>query len=307
MEQLMQNIPLDFTQVHSLNSFEKIDPVLKELFSIPISKDLEKIKSIIMIQNKGKNIVKLKFGKKPKNLRLKKSTKVYSIKRKNGKNLILVYDLDEDESSETKMIYAEILYEEENQNKNELYEDKFNPLNRYQHESILAPINLVEGEIKEKNYQEEVILYSEMPEIAPKVVIIEYETPLEAMNQDVYQRVFLRNNIPGITLYDSLFSSGLNIKTSYSERFDSVYVESINEVKDGDKNRFWEFYVNGQIGTTSVDKQILDEGDIVEWRLTEETKGGCGGSLRELMDLPTLLTPGNYHRKQIGRTPWYIA
>lgn len=308
MEQFMQEIPLEFIDVQGLNSFEKIDPVLKELFSIPISKDVEKIKSIIMIQNKGKDVIKLKFRKKPKNLQLKKSTKVYSIKNKDGKKLLLVYDLDEDKDSGIKMIYVEILYEEEAQDKNELYEDKFNPLNIYQHESILAPMNVVEGEIKEKNYQEELLLYSDTLEKAPKVVIIEYETPMRAMNQDVYQRVFLRNDTPSNTLYDSLFSSGLDVKTSYSEEFDSAYVDSINGVRDGDKNRFWEFYVNGQIGTTSVDKQILNDGDIVEWRLAEEKPGGCGGgSLREFEDLAALLIPGNYHRKDIRTTPWYIA
>jgi len=304
----MQDVPLDFINLQNLNSFEKIDPALKELFSIPISKDLEKIKSIIMIQNKGKNIVKLKFGKKPKNLRLKKSSKVYSIKNKDGKNLILVYDLNEDEHSGTKMIYLEVLYEGEAQNENGLYEDKSNALKRYQNESILAPMNLIEGEIKEKNYQDELLVYSDTLEKTPKVVIIEYEKPLKAMTQEVYQRVFIRNDASGNTLYDSLFSSGLDIKTSYSEQFDSVYVNSINGVRDGDKNRFWEFYVNGRIGTTSVDKQKLNEGDIIEWRLAEEKPGGCGGgSLREFTDLATLLMPGNYHRKYIGKTPWYIT
>jgi len=305
MEKFIQNIPLDFIDIQNLNSFEKIDPALKELFSIPIHVNLEKIKSILMIHNKGKNVVKLNFRKNTKEIQVKKTSKVYSIKRKDGKNLILVYDLDEDENSGSRVVYVEVLYEDGPQKENEIY--RFNSSNGYRQESVLAPINIIEGNIKEKNKQE-TLFYSNEPEKSPNVVVIEYETPLKAINQEVYQRVFLKNDAPNNTLYDSLFSSGLDIKTSYNEEFDCTYVDSINGVRDGDKNRFWEFYVNGKIGTTSVDKQKLDEGDIVEWRLAEEKPGGCGGGyLKEVTDLATLLIPGNYQRKNFSNTPWYIS
>lgn len=260
---MMNDIPINFIDIQNLESFDKIDPILKELFNIPVSQDLKKVKSIIMIKDKGKNIARLRFGKNLKKLHLRKSARLYTI-RKEGKNFILIYDSDDDKESGTKMTYVEILYDEES---NESYEDRFNPLEH---------LNFYESTYMQdiEHHQEEIIL-QEIPEILPKIIIIDYDIPLKIANQDIYQRIFLRNEVSGKTLYDSLFD--LNVKTSYSEKYDSIYVESINGVKNGDNDRYWEFYVNGRIGTTSVDKQILDKGDIIEWRLTEEKKGGCGG------------------------------
>lgn len=194
-----------------------------------------------------------------------------------------------------------------------VYEEGFNPLNEYQEFykgfNDIFSINSFYEKTEDSTDQDQLeILTGNSEEILsyPRLIVIEYEKPFETLNQNIYQRIFLINRKAGTNVYESLFSLGLDIKASYREEFDSVYIDSINGIKDGEEGRYWEFYVNGEIGKTSVDKQKLEEDDIVEWRLAE-SRSGCGGAGgRELIDLITVLNKGKHYLSGLGRTPPYL-
>jgi len=75
------------------------------------------------------------------------------------------------------------------------------------------------------------------------------------------------------TVYDLIRNSGLPVRARYSSRFGGVYVESLNGIPES--NTFWEYKINGQYGTTTVDKAIVKPGDEVTWVL-KTSRGVCG-------------------------------
>ncbi len=55
------------------------------------------------------------------------------------------------------------------------------------------------------------------------------------------------------------------VETSYYGQYDSILVDSIASVPNGN-GKFWQYYINGNYGMLGADKQIVKDGDIIEWR-----------------------------------------
>jgi len=45
-----------------------------------------------------------------------------------------------------------------------------------------------------------------------------------------------------------------------------VFIESIDGVKGGTDNKWWQYWVNNKLGEVAVDKKEVKPGDEVEWR-----------------------------------------
>lgn len=45
-----------------------------------------------------------------------------------------------------------------------------------------------------------------------------------------------------------------------------VFVEMIDGYKNGENNKYWQYWVNGRLGDVAADKKIVESGDAVEWR-----------------------------------------
>jgi len=45
-----------------------------------------------------------------------------------------------------------------------------------------------------------------------------------------------------------------------------VFVESIAEIKNGMDNKYWQYWVNGELPMVAADKKEIKEGDKVEWK-----------------------------------------
>jgi len=115
----------------------------------------------------------------------------------------------------------------------------------------------------------------------PGLLNIEYETPELINGQRTYQRMVLEADAEGETVYDmtmrKLVEVGIEVSASYDFDFDTMIFTSINQKKEGTAGNFNEFYLNGEIGESAVDKQKLKKGDVIEWRYAEESDGSCGG------------------------------
>lgn len=76
-----------------------------------------------------------------------------------------------------------------------------------------------------------------------------------------------------ISVYNYLLEASeignFTVKSTYWEQYDSYVIDSItyNEVKyEADSSNYWAYYVNGDYGTVSADKQIVENNDIIEWK-----------------------------------------
>jgi len=73
-----------------------------------------------------------------------------------------------------------------------------------------------------------------------------------------------------ITVADLLFEcaekNNLTIKRDYWKGYDSYFVEAINNIENGNDDKYWQYYINGKFADIGCSKYILNNNDIVEWR-----------------------------------------
>ncbi|KPJ57529.1 hypothetical protein AMJ49_00155 [Parcubacteria bacterium DG_74_2] len=57
--------------------------------------------------------------------------------------------------------------------------------------------------------------------------------------------------------------------TLYKEM--GVFVESIDGVRNGTDNKYWQYWVNGELPMVAADKKDVKKGDKVEWKFAPST------------------------------------
>lgn len=60
-----------------------------------------------------------------------------------------------------------------------------------------------------------------------------------------------------------------DIKTTYYGLYDSIFIDSISTYENGQENKYWIYYINGESGTIGADKQTVKNNDIIEWKFEE--------------------------------------
>ena len=55
------------------------------------------------------------------------------------------------------------------------------------------------------------------------------------------------------------------VKSTYYAAYDSMFVEAIEGVENGDNGKYWQYYVNGELPMVGANKYVLKDGDIVKW------------------------------------------
>ena len=64
----------------------------------------------------------------------------------------------------------------------------------------------------------------------------------------------------------TLSKNSFSLEYTYYEQFDSILIDSINGVENGEDGKYWQYYVNGDIPMIGADKYSVTNGDYVEWR-----------------------------------------
>ena len=59
---------------------------------------------------------------------------------------------------------------------------------------------------------------------------------------------------------------GYDVKTTYYGQYNSIFVDSISTYENGQSDKYWVYYLNGESGTVGADQQIVTNGDIIEWK-----------------------------------------
>ena len=75
------------------------------------------------------------------------------------------------------------------------------------------------------------------------------------------------------TVYSVLIKASndydFSVGTKYYDQYQSHYIFSINSVVEGENNKFWQYYINGNYGTVGADLQTLKDNDFIEWKFQE--------------------------------------
>jgi hypothetical protein len=68
------------------------------------------------------------------------------------------------------------------------------------------------------------------------------------------------------SLLEGLAGKGnFEIKTTFYPEM-GVFIESINGLRGGMNNKWWQYWVNGKLGELAADKKQVKAKDIIEWR-----------------------------------------
>lgn len=65
-----------------------------------------------------------------------------------------------------------------------------------------------------------------------------------------------------------------NVDTTYYGQYDSLLIDGIDGVANGQNNSYWQYTVNNMAGNVGADKRSIQDGDRVTWTFTESQFGG---------------------------------
>lgn len=72
-----------------------------------------------------------------------------------------------------------------------------------------------------------------------------------------------------ITVFDLLNQTAhlynFTFTKTYFAGYDSFFVNSINNIRNGENNNHWQYYVNGEYADKGCSNYFLSDNDIVEW------------------------------------------
>jgi hypothetical protein len=61
------------------------------------------------------------------------------------------------------------------------------------------------------------------------------------------------------------------ITKTYFTGYDSFFIESINNVKNGQNNKYWQFYVNGVYANKGCSQYFVSNNDVIEWEFEKSS------------------------------------
>ena len=61
------------------------------------------------------------------------------------------------------------------------------------------------------------------------------------------------------------------ITKTYFTGYDSFFIESINNIKNGQNNKYWQFYVNRAYADKGCSQYFVSNNDIIEWKFEKSS------------------------------------
>jgi len=110
-------------------------------------------------------------------------------------------------------------------------------------------------------------LFSVFGQKEPKEFVNNVNMNILAPNWSIEIQNISTNNV-SVTdfLFECANKNGFNVETEYWEGYDSFFIIEINNIKNGNDGKYWQYYVNGDYADMGCSKYYLDDNDIVEWR-----------------------------------------
>jgi hypothetical protein len=70
------------------------------------------------------------------------------------------------------------------------------------------------------------------------------------------------------TLTEAAHQGNFSVKYTYYGQYDSLLVNSIAGIVNGESNSYWQYWLNGDYGQVGADKRRVADSDIIEWKFT---------------------------------------
>jgi hypothetical protein len=81
---------------------------------------------------------------------------------------------------------------------------------------------------------------------------------------------YLDISTKNITVADFLFECAshynFTVEKEYWKGYKSFFINAINNIKNGEDDRYWQYYVNGKFADVGCSIYFLQDNDVVEWR-----------------------------------------
>ena len=87
-------------------------------------------------------------------------------------------------------------------------------------------------------------------------------------NTEIYQ-VSVQNATVFSVLLQASIDHNFSIGSKYYDSYQCHYIYSINHTEEGENNKFWQYYLNGNYGIIGADLQPIKNNDCIEWKFQE--------------------------------------
>lgn len=93
---------------------------------------------------------------------------------------------------------------------------------------------------------------------------VSYIINYEEGNIDEYEIDASENSTVFSLLEELARRENFDIETDFYPEM-GIFIESIGEAKGGTDNKWWQYWVNGNLGEVAADKKNVKAGDLIEW------------------------------------------
>ena len=69
-------------------------------------------------------------------------------------------------------------------------------------------------------------------------------------------------------IMEAAHEGNFSVKYTYYGQYDSILIDSIAGVVNGDGDNYWQYWLNGEYGMVGADKQPIADDDVIEWKFT---------------------------------------
>lgn len=98
--------------------------------------------------------------------------------------------------------------------------------------------------------------------ISKVTYIINFGEETNLIEEDLF---FFNDSTVFLLLQDLAQKRNFKIETSYYEGM-GILVESIDRIRNGIDDKYWQYWVNNELPMVSADKMELKKDDVVEWK-----------------------------------------
>jgi len=82
---------------------------------------------------------------------------------------------------------------------------------------------------------------------------------------NTYEITTKNNTVYGFLL-ELAKEGGYTVNTTYYGIYDSLLIDSIANIENGQDNKYWIYYINSESGSVGADKQTVENNDLIEWK-----------------------------------------
>ena len=76
-----------------------------------------------------------------------------------------------------------------------------------------------------------------------------------------------------VSVADLLFECAerynFSVNANFWQGYNSLFVEAINDIENGEDGRYWQYYVNDRFADVGCSNYFLEDNDVVEWRFEQ--------------------------------------